>query len=273
MPYPYNVPQPANLSEARALILAHPADARAHLIALDLAGPDVPVGIARGQLAVAAWLDPTNPAIRDRYAEALARDGDGAAALRQITLSVRNSPSLGTHRYLDARLLPWLSAAEIGAVTKGFKEAVAGGLSGAVEGFGSFYEAINRPGDAAALYASAAREAASAERKEGFLLLAGQAEEAAGAAGAAIGFFNEAAALVPADARPYADLVSLVYGPRKQWAEAEAAVARACATARTARRFTCALCATSGAMDGRSGVRPWRRSSRRSVRARPTRAC
>jgi O-antigen ligase/tetratricopeptide (TPR) repeat protein len=223
--YPYDIAEPTSPAQARAVVLAHPANAQAHLSLLALAGPNMTPGMRLDELASAVWLDPTNPFSRDLYAGTLARAGSEKEALKQIRESVCNSPTTGTHPYLDGRLIPWLLPAEQNALEQGFGEAIAAGYSGAVDGLGSFYEVLGRLSDESHLFQDAARKARSSSERERYFRAAAETNVRAGNTRLAVALFRQAIRATPSDPEPYTSLITQVYGPAKDSRAAKSLVA------------------------------------------------
>ncbi len=217
--YQYDAPPAKSVAQARAFVLAHPANSSGHLaLALMLSDP----GEQGGELKRAIWLAPTDPHPRDIYAQYLTRAGYRRAAARQITLSVFNSPDWSTHFYLNPVVIPWLSPSERRAIESGFKRAIAADYGGAVGGLGRFYGTLGRFSGEAELYTSAALRERSLYRRAVYLTDAGEAYVRAGDRRKAERDFIDAEHSDPAGPRAYEDLLNLVCGP-----EADMALARA----------------------------------------------
>ena len=215
LPYPYDMEQPSSLARARALVLAHPASAQAHLDLLLLTGQNMPPATRLDEIEAAVFVDPTNPYLRDLYAQNLALAGKQTAALEQVAQSVFNSPTLGTHFYLESKRISELSSPEQNAVEHGFKEAIAARYPGAVDGFGAFDEVLGRFSAEARLFTSAARDASADAERARYLVAAGEAEIRAGNNDSAENLFRQAIQAAPSDQTAYQDLISQIYGPAK----------------------------------------------------------
>src|SRR5262249_4038898 len=142
VPYPYNLRQPTDPLVARDLVLQHPASVIPHVWLVEAMGPRLDREVRAHELAIAAWLEPTNPAVLDLYAQSLVWTGHEREGHDEISRSVFTSPQLRTHFYLQWRLIPWLLPEERTAIEKGFREAVSRDFTGAVWSFGSYYEAL-----------------------------------------------------------------------------------------------------------------------------------
>ncbi|MFZ0887759.1 MAG: tetratricopeptide repeat protein, partial [Candidatus Binataceae bacterium] len=223
-PYPYDLAMPTTPDQARAVLLAHPAASPAHLRVIDGLGERLSPAEKVDQLHAAALLDPTNPYIRDRYAQSLVWDRQAGHAMAEVTHSLSASPALGTHFYLEQRLIPRLSSTERQAVEAGLKLAVARGVEGAATELGAFYGELERYSDEAALLDRQAVVERDPGSRMTLLLGAGVAYAHAGEFGPAETALRRAAALSPSDPRPYQYLAVEVYARRKDMGAAEAAV-------------------------------------------------
>jgi O-antigen ligase/tetratricopeptide (TPR) repeat protein len=221
LPYPYDIEQPSSPVQARALVLAHPASAQAHLDLLLLTGQNMPPTTRLDEIEAAVFVDPTNPHLRDLYAQKLALAGKQTAALEQVAQSVFNSPTLGTHFYLS-KWISLLSSPEQHAVEHGFKEAVAARYPGAVDEFGAFDEVFGRFSAEARLFISAARDASSDGERARYLVGAGEAEIRAGNNDSAENLFRQAIQAAPSNQAPYQALITRIYGPAKKLSAAQA---------------------------------------------------
>jgi O-antigen ligase/Flp pilus assembly protein TadD len=224
--YPYDIPPPTSLAEARALVLAHPASSQAHLSLIALAGGRMAPALRLKEIAAAVWLDPADPYARDLYARSLAQGGEKEKALVQIRKSVFNSPTLGSHAYLDGRLIRWLSLPERSAVEQGFKDAIAAHYPGARASLAAFYTVLGRLSKGALLYAGAARDAQSAGARAQYLIVAAETEVRAGNKHSAATLFRRAIQVTPSDPRPYEDLLTRIYGPAKDLGAAQSLTAQ-----------------------------------------------
>jgi tetratricopeptide (TPR) repeat protein len=222
VPYPYRLRAPANRAQAYALVNDNPADANAHLALLRF----LPPAQRAEELRAAVWLDPTDPFSRDRFAHTLLDDGSTAAALKQITISVADSPELENHFYLERRILPWLSPGERDAVEQGFSFAVAHDYAGAVDNFASYYDQLGDLKSEAALLETAARSASSGRRRANYLTRAGVAYANAGEPSVAEIAFRAAIAAAPSDAAAYERLIAYVFVPQKDYSAARNLISR-----------------------------------------------
>ena len=90
------------------------------------------------------------------------------------------APNLGDHRYLNERLIPWLTKEERAAVESGLRKADANGYDGATASLAQFYAIEGRQLDAAAMYAEAASRTQDPPSKYNDYLTAAGAYAAAG---------------------------------------------------------------------------------------------
>jgi O-antigen ligase/tetratricopeptide (TPR) repeat protein len=225
VPYPYSLKVPLTPEAARTEILTHPASSRVHLWMLGVFGDRIPAAARANELARAVWLNPTDPEIRDLYARSLLFAGDSAGALKQVTLSVYNSPWLDNHFYLSAQNRNRLLPAEREAVEKGLKMAVAHHFENAVWVLGGLYAAQHRLAEQARLFdVTAAANETDPKLREDLLIEAGKAYANADDPTSAEKELRAAAKLDSTDYRPYSILATMVYAPRKDLAGEKAAV-------------------------------------------------
>jgi tetratricopeptide (TPR) repeat protein len=217
--YPDDLPLARSVVEAEASILSHPSSPYPHVQLADLVFDSAGTWLPK-ELEAAIWLDPTNPAARDRYVRALVSEGEEQGALSQISTSVYLSPSLESHAYLSPRLMPWLSGKERTAVENGFREAVGNGYEGSVSSLAQFYSAGGRELAAAGVYEDAAHGEHDLFTKVQYQLAGGEAYVRAGKRDKAQRLFTAAMDLAPDNPRSYRDLVALVYGPEKDLSSA-----------------------------------------------------
>ena len=220
--YPYNIGTPATPAAARTILLTYPSTWYSHVVASQMFGPCSPRGLEEQSIAVG--LDPTNPAVRDAYSENLDCAGRKDEALEQMTNSVLFSPEASTHSYLSPKKIVAATAQERSAVERGFEQAVGRGYPSAVPELASFYSLCDRHLDAAELYMKAAGREQESYKQERFLIAAGEAFGKAGKSKEARSAFDKAASIVPSDARPYVNLLSVVYGPAKDMEAARSTV-------------------------------------------------
>ncbi len=224
VPYPYNLKEPFSLTDARDLILSHPARASSHLSLFRLVEDKAPPLWQLNELGVALWLEPTNPYVRDLYALALLRMGRKQEGLEEVTRSVFYSPSLSAHFYLGEAFPPWLSQKEKEAVEEGFKKALAFEYPGAMDGLASFYTRLGRFTDEGKLYEEVALRMKDPGAKAGHLLNAGLAYVKAGEGKKAEALFRQAALTIPQDSRSYHHLAILIFAARGDLNAAKAVV-------------------------------------------------
>ena len=156
--YPYDIPASVTSEQARETLLEHPSSAKTHLSLLSLDGANMSQQTRLAEIAAAVWLSPTDPSIRDLNAAMLASVGRREDALAEMRVSVFNSPTLGSHFYLQRQMISWLLPTEQLAVEQGFKLAIDAHYFGAVDELGTFYEALGRLLDESRLYEDAARQ-------------------------------------------------------------------------------------------------------------------
>jgi tetratricopeptide (TPR) repeat protein len=221
--YPDDLPYPKSAREAVASILSHPSSPSPHLqladLVLDSTGTWLP-----NELEAAIWLDPNDPAGRDRYVQALVSEGKEPEAVSQISTSVHLSPDLGSHAYLSPRLMPWLSGKERAAVEAGLRAAVAQGYEGSVNSLAQLYSVEGRELAAAEVYEDAAHGEQDTSLRFRDWLAAGEAYARAGLRDKAERLFTTAAQLAPDDSGPYRDLIGLIYAPEKNFSSATKAI-------------------------------------------------
>jgi O-antigen ligase/tetratricopeptide (TPR) repeat protein len=221
--YPDDIPALIRPSEARDLVLHHPARSAVHMsLALMLSDPNQRLK----ELATAVWLDPVNPHPRDTYARYLTRAGNPGETAKQIVLSVFNSPGWDSHFYLNQSFIPWLSQDEREAVESGFKRAITQDYPGAVGALGHFYDTLGRFSEEAELYSQAAAKERNASARAAYLVAGGDAYAHAGERDKAESMLLRAQRTDPANSGAYESLVRLVYGPQKKLADAESVVRR-----------------------------------------------
>jgi O-antigen ligase len=222
VPYPYLRALPRNARAARALILQHPARSTAHLwyAMLERNSPATQMK----ELAVAAWLEPNNPLILDRYAQVLAANGDTDSALAALKRSVFAYPSMEDHFYLQAELIAWLSREERQAIAAGFRTAMAHRFEGASQSYAAFCAALNHHAAEADALAKASASSDQPARRLQLLIQAGAAYAQSDELARAQAAFEQAARIVPSDPAPYEYLATRIFAPRKDLNAAKAAV-------------------------------------------------
>jgi tetratricopeptide (TPR) repeat protein len=218
--YPDDLPLPATLADVEAIIQSHPGSALPHLWLADRIHNRTGVWLTK-ELTAAVWLDPTNPASRDPYAQALLDQGRRDEALRAISTAAYDAPDLNFHDFLSPRLVPWMSPPERGAVEKGLLEAAADDYEGATQSLADLYQSEGRELQAAAAFEQAAAREPDPSLKYGYYLAAGQGYAEKGKTQHAERLFLAAVDAVPDDPRAYADLVTLIYGPEKNSSAAD----------------------------------------------------
>jgi O-antigen ligase/tetratricopeptide (TPR) repeat protein len=210
--YPYDIQPPHFASDAIAQTLTHPARSEAHLSLAQFIADSAPEA-RLAQFDIAAWLDPVNPATRDRYAQALLADGKTAQALRQIGLSVFNAPAGSEHFYLSERVAPFLTDQAAAAIEAGYRRALAAGIQGSLWGLSDFYAAQGRYQDQARLLASYLELHPELEPGLPMLMTVGTAYLKAGNRLEAERTFRSAISRYPDQPAPYDELIRDLYGP------------------------------------------------------------
>jgi tetratricopeptide (TPR) repeat protein len=221
--YPNDLRYPASIHANLGAILAHPASPFPHLWLADRVHNATGVWL-KGELEAAIWLDPLNPAGRDRYVQALLSEERHGEALREITKAVYLAPKLGEHGYLNARIIPWLTREEQAAAVRGLREAMASGFAGTTTELAQLYVAQGHPAEAARLYEEAARKQRDASHRFDDMMAAAAAYAQAGKRQKAEKLLLDAARMAPADPRPYADLIAWIYAPGHNSAAAAAII-------------------------------------------------
>jgi O-antigen ligase/Flp pilus assembly protein TadD len=224
VPYPYNMTAPKTAAQARALLLAHPTSVTPHLWMVETMGKRLPNAMRAQELATAVWLDPTNPYARDQYAEALVWTGQFEESLKQIQESVFDSPYLSNHYYLEPRLVPWLSPAELAAVEQGLERAIADDYPAAIWTLAEVYNLDHEYGRESALLARAASAESDSGVRANLLVSAGGAAARAGDLAQAEAHFRAAAELQPENPDSYHYLATMIYAPNKQMGAARAVI-------------------------------------------------
>lgn len=215
-PFPYNLHAPNSVAQAAERITAHPAQAVGHVMLARLIAQQAPLTRQTQVYATAAWLNPSEPNLRDMYASALLRAGRREPGLKEISQSVAMLPSMTRHFYLHDRVVPWLGADEKAAIEAGFQQALARGDISALENLALFYERTGQPLAQAKLFNAAAARSTDRQRKMELTLKAAESLIAAGRTAEAEQVLRHAVTLQPSDARPYQALALSVYAPQGQ---------------------------------------------------------
>jgi O-antigen ligase/tetratricopeptide (TPR) repeat protein len=224
VPYPYLPALPHDVRAAQALIMEHPGRSTPHLWYAAMEHGSSAVQLR--ELAIAASLEPINPLILDRYAQALAVSGRTGSALAELTRSVFVYPQMGDHFYLEPDLIPWLSIEERKAIDAGFKAAVARRFDGASPAFAAFCAALNHDAAEADVLAQASSSADQPARRADLLVEAGDAYAQAGDMARAQAAFEQATRVEPSNAKAYQALATEIFAPRKDLGSAQAAIQR-----------------------------------------------
>jgi tetratricopeptide (TPR) repeat protein len=222
--YPYEALNQHQLDSIMAKLLRHPAMAESHLALAETAAANADHELHDRELRAAVWLDPNDPAARDRYARDLLIVGDQRAGLDEITRSVYRAPESQAHYYLRPGLIPWLLPDEQAAIADGLEQAVDYQYAGARDTLAAFYRELGRYDDLGQLFEKLAIDETEPSRKISDLVESGSDYARAGRATTAIAKLREATAIDPQDARPYAELARAVYGPNHQMEAAQAII-------------------------------------------------
>ena len=212
--FPYNLTQPENLAQARALLVTYPADVFPHLALIKLDGDAMAPDALDAELKRAVWLGPLDPNTHDLYAQTLVSSKRYGDAYEQVRDSVLNCPRFDEHHYLVPRLIVWLPKELKTAIEKGLTQAVDRDYEHAAETLGEYYEMAGQFDDEAHAYERAAHRRDDPAMRAKYLKLSGEAYARAGALGTALMTFREAAESEPDDASIYSDMAVLVFGPR-----------------------------------------------------------
>jgi tetratricopeptide (TPR) repeat protein len=212
--YPDDLRYPISMHDNQAAILSHPASPIPHLWLADRIHNSTGVWLVP-ELKAAIWLDPTNPAGRDRYVRALLAEGTRKKALQQIAIATYSAPALSEHGYLSNREIAWLTEDELAAAERGLRQASASGFEGGTEGLAQLYSAEGRESRAASVYEAEAQRTPNAARKLELSLAAATSYARAGESRKAERLLLAAVDLGPDDPRPYSDLIGMVYGPER----------------------------------------------------------
>ena len=222
--YPYGVSVVRDRAVAVRNLATHPAMGSAHLVLVAMLDSQTsPLG--RELLRAAVWLDPNDPAARDRYAQDLLRAGAKTEGLQQITLATYHAPRFDSHYYLQPQTLPWLLPEEQQAIATGFTRAIKANFGGAADALAQFYESLGRYRDSAELFARLAPAESDASARLEDLVAAGRNYARAGDYDAAGSVLLRATRSDPADSRPYAELLRSVYGPLHRYDDARSVIA------------------------------------------------
>ncbi len=225
--YPYNLEPPNTVAQAKWMLLLYPANAFSHVATVDFLGDRMrlPDRIREREIAVA--LDPMNPYTRDAYMRELAGAGRNADALKQIELSVFNSPLPRTHPYMSDRILGWLSADERGAIERGIARANAEQLPGALVAAANLDDGIGKYSDEASLLADGARHARDSHTQYLYLMAAAAAASRGLDFKRARSLLEKAIAIEPDNPNAYYALAKDVYAAQKDMAGIKRTIAQA----------------------------------------------
>jgi len=204
---------PRTPDQAKAFVLAHPADLDAHMSLLKQPDQSMTRERFRAEVETALWLDPTNPYARDLYVLVLMDRNRRGDAISEIRRSLLYSPALSTHLFLfsDNLHLASLPADERDAIANGLAAAVARGYQDSAQNLGDFFSATGQPSSAAATFERAADAEADAPQKSVFLVEAGDSAIAAKDVHRAQIDFERATAASPHLVTPYRQLIDLMF--------------------------------------------------------------
>jgi O-antigen ligase/tetratricopeptide (TPR) repeat protein len=243
VPYPYNLSVSEDRGALRAQLMQHPANSRVHLALLAALGESMPVEQGVRELRSAPYLEPANPIARDLYAHTLFAQGKADEAAAEITRSVLNSPSLGTHYYLSVRLIPWLTPAEQSAVVAGLQRAIASGYPDSNQALANLYRVLGRFGQQAGVLERAARSEPDRHVRCDLLTQAAVAYARAGEHRDAARSFDEAIAAQPTNPDPYRYMAQALLAPAKEFDQAREVLSQG--MARGADRLTLLIAAAA----------------------------
>jgi O-antigen ligase/tetratricopeptide (TPR) repeat protein len=225
--YPYNLTPPLSVSQAKSMLLLYPANTFSHEAAADFLRDRVALSERLRENEIALVLDPMNPYTRDAYMRELAHAGRDADALKQMELSVYNSPAPQTHPYMSDRLIGWLSDDERGAIERGITRASTEQVPGALAAAATFYDGVGKFSDEASLYADAAQRTHDSHAQYLYLLSAAGAAARGSDFKRAQSLLENAIAVEPDETRAYYALAMNVYAPQKDMAGIKHTVAQA----------------------------------------------
>ena len=225
--YPYNLETPRSVSQAKWMLLLYPANTFSHEAMVDSLGDrmQLPDRIREREIAIA--LDPMNPITRDAYMRELAAAGRQADALKQVELSVFNSPNPDTHPYLSDRIIGWLSPEERAAIERGITRATAQRVPGALAAAATYYDGVGKYSDEASLYAQAAQQARDSHTQYVYLASAAEAAARGHDFKRAQSMLDQAIAIEPEEPAAYYSLAINVYAPQKDMTGIKRTVAQA----------------------------------------------
>jgi O-antigen ligase/tetratricopeptide (TPR) repeat protein len=225
--YPYNLVPPATAAQAKSMLLLYPANTFSHEATADSLGARMPLEDRLRERKIALTLDPMNPYTRDAYMRDLAGAGRDSDALKQIELSVYNSPAPPTHPYMSDRIIGWLSPDTRGAIERGITRATAEQVPGALEAAATYYDGVGKYSEEASLYTVAAGQAHDSHAQYLYLVNAAAAASRGGDFKRAQSRLEQAIAIEPDETRAYYALAMNVYAPQKDMAGIKRTVAQA----------------------------------------------
>jgi O-antigen ligase/tetratricopeptide (TPR) repeat protein len=222
--YPRNLVMPHSADDARGLLLAYPANSMSHISLVKFEGDTASPARRNAELERALWLEPLDPQISDEYVRTLILAGRKNDALKQLRLSVLNSPGIEIHQYLTPRMVDWLTPAAQRAVEDGLREAVRRKYLHAPDVLGDYYSSIGRFRDEAGMFAQVAEEQSDPNERAYYLLKSGDGYARMGDTASALVDFRAAAEAAPDNSQIYSDMLTMVFAPRHDLNGAEKAV-------------------------------------------------
>ncbi len=225
--YPYNLVPPTSAAQAKSMLLLYPANTYSHEATADSLGARMTLADRLRERGIALVLDPMSPYTRDAYMRELAGAGMDGDALKQIELSVYNSPAPNTHPYMSDRVMVWLSPDERGAIERGIARATAEQVPGALSAAAAFYDGVGKYSDEASIYAGAAQHARDSHQQYQYLLSAAAAASRGRDFKRAQSLLEQAIAVESDQPGAYYALALNVYAPQKDIAGIKRTVAQA----------------------------------------------
>ena len=222
--YPFDLTVPETGTQALADVFEHPARSETHMELPRFIPESAGFAPLLQEFRTAVWLDPVNPGPRDRYIQELFAAGQADEALRQITISIYNAPANRMHFYLADRYVPFLSDAVEHAVEDGYRQLLAKGDPGGLDGLSNLYLAQGRFDDQARLLADYIHKYGGEKPDYGLLIGAANAYVHAGQNAQAETYFKQAIEDYPYSIGPYQSLITDVYAPARNVDAAKALV-------------------------------------------------
>ncbi len=225
--YPYDLEPPNSIAQAKWMLLLYPANAFSHVATADFLGDRMQLSDRIREREIAVALDPMNPYTRDAYMRELAAAGRNADALKQIELSVFNSPWPRTHPYMSDRIIGWLSPGERSAIERGITHASAEHVPGALVAAATLDDGVGKYSDEASLYADGAQRARDSHTQYLYLMSAAAAASRGSDFKRARSLLEKAIAIEPDEPSAYYALAKDVFAPQKDMAGIKRTIAQA----------------------------------------------